>query len=88
MSNENIPTVELSLSDRQPFDYVYCEGPRETRSCYHTRKSATADWTNAPASFKYTDRARSPNRGRVQSTNLYRSLSAFNLVSKGLGTNQ
>ena len=36
MSNKNIPTVELSLSDRQPFDYVYCEGLRETRACYHS----------------------------------------------------
>ena len=39
MSNENIPAVEVSLSDRQPFDYVSCEGLRETRSCYHTSRS-------------------------------------------------
>jgi hypothetical protein len=63
MSNENIPAVEFSLSDRQPFDYVCCEGLRETRSCYHTPRSATARWRNAPARFKSTDRARSPKPG-------------------------
>jgi hypothetical protein len=48
MSNENI-SEDSSLCDRQPFDYVSCEGLRETRSCYHTQRSATAHWTNAPA---------------------------------------
>ena len=33
MSNENI-SEDSSLCDRQPFDYVSCEGLRETRSCY------------------------------------------------------
>ena len=50
MSNENI-SEDSSLCDRQPFDYVSCEGLRETRSCYHTRRSATAHWTNAPAPY-------------------------------------
>jgi hypothetical protein len=42
VSNKNTSAEDFSLCDRQAFDYVSCDGLRETRSCYHTRRSATA----------------------------------------------
>jgi len=56
MSNENNSAEDFSLCDRVPFDYVSCQGLRETRSCYHTRRSVTAHWTNVGAPFRSTDR--------------------------------
>ena len=84
MSNENITAVEFSLSDRLPFDYVSCEGLRETRSCYHKRRSATAHWRNAPAHFKSTDRARFLKTGVQRSTQIYIGLIRINLVPRAV----
>ena len=61
MSNKNIPAVEFSLSDRQPFDYVSCEGLLKTRSCYHTRRRSPE---NAQAPRRWLKPADGIDEGR------------------------